>query len=278
MQHESQGAHRMNAVSIGPFVFAPDRFAAILAIATLLLVAALLSRRLDARLNAWASSVVLAAIVAARLGHVVLHGSSFAEEPWRMPAIWQGGFSLPAGLLGMALVTAVYARSVRFAAGAAGAVLAAGLVGLVTLELTKATYGQQAPATRMAALDGAFRSIRDFEGKPLVVNLWATWCPPCRREMPMLAREAAERTDVGFVFVNQGESAERIRSYLSADRLKLEHVLLDAAQALSRHYATPGLPVTLFLRRDGTLASLHTGEISREALAAGIDNLMDEAR
>lgn len=268
----------MNAVSIGPFVFAPDRFAAILAIATLLVAAALLARRLDARLNAWASSAVLAAIVAARIGHVVLHGASFAEEPWRMLAIWQGGFSLSAGLLGVALVTALYARSFRFAAGAAGAVLVAGLVGLVTLELTKATYGQPAPATRMATLDGSLRSIRDFEGKPLVVNLWATWCPPCRREMPMLAREAAERTDVGFVFVNQGEGAGKIGSYLSADRLTLDHVLLDAGMALSRHYATPGLPVTLFLRRDGTLASLHTGEISREALATGIEAIMGEAR
>ncbi|MGO4670993.1 prolipoprotein diacylglyceryl transferase family protein [Bosea sp. 2RAB26] len=268
----------MNAVSIGPFVFAPDRFAAILAIATLLTAAALLSRRLDARLNAWASSAVLAAIVAARLGHVALHWPGFAAEPWRMLAIWQGGFSIPAGLLGVALVTAIYARSVRFAAGAVGAVLVAGLVGLVTLGLTKATYGQQAPATRMATLDGALRSIGDFEGKPLVVNLWATWCPPCRREMPMLAREAAERADVGFLFVNQGESAEKIRSYLLADRLTLDHVLLDAAMALSRHYAAPGLPVTLFLRRDGTLASLHTGEISREALAAGIEGILAEPR
>lgn len=268
----------MNAVSIGPFVFAPDRFAAILAIATLLLAAALLAKRFDARLNAWSSSAVLAAIVAARAGHVALHGASFVEEPWRVLAIWQGGFSIPAGLLGMALVSAVHVRSVRFAAGAAGAVLVAGLVGLLTLELTKATYGQQAPATRMASLDGGFRSIRDFEGKPLIVNLWATWCPPCRWEMPMLARAAAERADVGFIFVNQGESAEKVANYLSADRLTLDHVLLDAAMALSRHYTTPGLPVTLFLRRDGTLAALHTGEISREALSTGIDALMDASR
>jgi thiol-disulfide isomerase/thioredoxin len=130
----------------------------------------------------------------------------------------------------------------------------------------------------MAGLDGDFRSIRDFEGRPVVVNLWASWCPPCRREMPLLAQTAAAQPDVAFLFVNQGESSETIRRYLARDRLELGHVLLDPAMAVSRHYAAQGLPVTLFLRPDGTLASLHTGEISREALAAGIDGIRRETR
>lgn len=199
----------MNAIVTGPLVLAPDRFAAILAIGVFLLASAILSRRLDKRLDRWAGLSAIVGIVAARAGHVLMHWSSFREEPGRIPAIWQGGFDIPSGRAGVALVTVLYARSAPFAAGAVATLALAGLTGTAALQLTRATYDQQAPITRMATLDGTARSIGDFQGQPIVVNLWATWCPPCRREMPMMARVAAERRDVSFVFANQSESGER---------------------------------------------------------------------
>lgn len=263
----------MHAITIGPLVLAPDRFAAILAVGVFLLIATLLARRIDRRLDAWAGLASFCGIMAARTGHVLLHWSNFADEPWRILALWQGGFNIPSGLAAVALLTAGFTRSFRFAAGAATTLAVAGLVGTVTLALTRATYGQAAPLTRMAALDGGIRSIRDFENRPVVVNLWATWCPPCRRELPMMAKVAAERRDVDFLFINQAESAGTVTTYLLTAGIDLQHALLDVVMAVSRHYATPGLPVTLYLRKDGTLASVHTGEVSREALAAGIDRI-----
>ena len=91
--------------------------------------------------------------------------------------------------------------------------------------------------------------------------------------MPLLAEVAASRHDVTFLFVNQGEGSENIRSYLSSQNLKLDRVLLDQSMQIPRHYGTMGLPVTLFLRADGTLAAMHIGEISREALNANIEKL-----
>lgn len=263
----------MNAIALGPLVLAADRFAALLAIAVLLVAAAFLARRVDRRLDSWAGAAVLMGIVAARAGHVLLHWDSFGEEPWRGLAIWQGGFHLPSALLGIAAATAWFARCLRFVAAAALALGLAALAGNVTLHLTRATYGQQAPVTRMATLDGKMSSIRDFHGRPVVINLWATWCPPCRREMPMMARLAAERSDVEFLFINQGENAAKVQAFMQRDKLALPNVLLDAAMEVPRHYGTIGLPVTLFLRRDGSLAHLHTGEISREALIGGIEAL-----
>lgn len=91
--------------------------------------------------------------------------------------------------------------------------------------------------------------------------------------MPLLAEVAASRDDVAFLFVNQGEGSETIRAYLAKENLKLDRVLLDQSMQIPRHYGSMGLPITLFLRADGTLASMHMGEISREALNAAIERL-----
>jgi len=61
-----------------------------------------------------------------------------------------------------------------------------------------------------------------------VVNLWASWCPPCRHEMPVLQQAQAANTDVNFVFVNQGETPGTIRSYMDRRALTLRNVLVDA--------------------------------------------------
>jgi len=263
----------VNAVSVGPLVFASDRLAAILGIFAFMVAAAVLARRMDRGVSAFANWALVVGLVAARLGHVGLHWQNFADEPWRVFAIWQGGFEPFAGLAGVLLVGALMIRSA--AAGlAASAALGVGLfVWAGVGALTQATLGQPAPTVRIAQIDGPPMAISDASGTPVVVNLWASWCPPCRREMPLLAETAARRTDVAFLFVNQGEEAETIRRYLARDKLSLGKILLDGSMQVARHYGVPGLPVTLFLRPDGTLASMHVGEISREALGAGIDRI-----
>lgn len=263
----------MNAVSIGPLVFASDRLAAILGVFAFMITATILARRMDRAISAWASWALVAGLVAARLGHVGLHWHSFAGEPWRVFAIWQGGFEPLAGLAGVLLVSALMIRSSLAGLGAAAALGIGLFVWAGVGALTKATLGQPAPTVALQQLDGLPMAISDVAGKPAIVNIWASWCPPCRREMPLLAEVAASRTDVTFLFVNQGEEADKIRSYLARDRLSLNSILLDRSMQVARHYGVPGLPVTLFLRADGALASMHVGEISREALSAGIDRL-----
>lgn len=71
----------MNAIAIGPMVFAPDRFAAILAIAAFLLTGEILARKLDRRFSPWAWGATIAFIVGARAGHVVQHAGSFSPSP-----------------------------------------------------------------------------------------------------------------------------------------------------------------------------------------------------
>ncbi|MFC4171600.1 prolipoprotein diacylglyceryl transferase family protein [Microvirga sp. GCM10011540] len=263
----------MQPVSIGPLVFAGDRLAAVVGIGAFMIATAILSSRLDPRIGRWSTWALIAGLVAARLGHVIENAASFAAEPWRILAVWQGGFSWPWGAAGIALVSAALVRT-RYAAIGAVASLAIGLFAWnVVWQLTNAMPPTPMPNAMLENLKGGDTPLTAFTGKPIVLNLWASWCPPCRREMPMMAEMAASRPEVTFLFVNQGERRAAIESFLSGQKLALPNVFLDPRQEVARHYAMPGLPVTLLIGPNGKLRSVHVGEISREALAAAISRL-----
>ena len=262
----------MQAVSFGPFVFAGDRLAAIIGIIAFMAVTSILSSRLDPRIGRWSTWVLIAGLVAARLGHVIENASSFATEPWRILAVWQGGFSWPWAAGSVVAVSVALVRTRRAAIGVVVSLAIALFAWNVVWQLTNATPSTPMPAVALENAKGGDTSLTAFQGKPIVVNLWASWCPPCRREMPMMADMAAARTDVTFLFVNQGERRRRLRA-TSGQKLTLPNVLLDPRMEVARHYSMPGLPVTLFIGADGQLRSVHVGEISREALTAAVNAL-----
>ncbi|MBA3591443.1 MAG: TlpA family protein disulfide reductase [Methylibium sp.] len=136
--------------------------------------------------------------------------------------------------------------------------------------LAAGTAGESAlPRVPLMTLEGAPVDLPAFaKGQPTVVNLWATWCPPCREEMPMLALAQERETSVRFVFANQGESAAVVRRYLYDEILALDNVLLDAASALRPAVGARGLPTTLFYDAEGRLVARHVGAISKAALAS----------
>jgi len=125
----------------------------------------------------------------------------------------------------------------------------------------------------LTRLEGGAVNLAAADGRPTVINLWATWCPPCRREMPALAQAQDVHPDVRFLFVNQGEGQAQVAGWLEEAGLEIDNVLLDPAMAVPRHYGTVGLPVTLFLGPDGRLAEVHVGEIAPEQIGAGIARL-----
>ncbi|MFC0220498.1 prolipoprotein diacylglyceryl transferase family protein [Pseudochelatococcus lubricantis] len=270
----------MNAIAIGPFVFAPDRFAAILAIAVFLLLSEILARKVDQRFSSWAWGASIAFIVGARIGHVAQHAASFAAEPLRVFYIWQGGFLIAGGVaLAVAYTLFRFRRALRLTFWTALPGAAAAYVAFFVLQLTAGTPAKPLPTgDTFRTLAGEPFRPADLEGEPLVINLWATWCPPCRREMPMMADVAVNTDDARLVFVNQGEGAEIIQRYLMAENLVLDHVVLDGLGEFGRHYEVPGLPATFFIGSDGTLQSVHLGEISREGLLEGINRIRPEER
>ncbi|MCB8839767.1 TlpA disulfide reductase family protein [Aurantimonas sp. VKM B-3413] len=263
----------MTALAVGPFIFAGDRLAAVVAIVAFLGISAILSARVDDRIGSWSLGALAIGIVAARAGHVLLNLSSFAVDPWRVLMVWQGGFSLPIGLVAAVAVSLFQLREAPARIGSLGSLAAAILVWNIAFQLVASTTALAAPSASMTTLSGSQLRLSDFAGRPVVVNLWASWCPPCRREMPTLMQTAKKRTNTAFVLANQGEGAGAVVRFLSASGLSTDHVALDQDMALARHYGVQGFPVTLFLNRKGVLQSVHFGEISVEALNGAIDAL-----
>ena len=97
----------MSAIDLGPFVLSIERFAALLGVVVFLVLAEILARVTKHRtLSSWSNTTVLWGFIGARIGHVIAFWPSFVEEPWRIIAIWQGGFSVAGAAVGVAIVLA----------------------------------------------------------------------------------------------------------------------------------------------------------------------------
>ncbi|MCZ4088780.1 prolipoprotein diacylglyceryl transferase family protein [Sinorhizobium psoraleae] len=158
----------MNAVAIGPFAFSADRFSAIAGMIVFMAVGSLLAARIDNRLGIWTTAAVLSGIIGARAAHVLIHAESFLQEPWRVLAMWQGGFSMDGGFIGIFLATVILFRRAPHAAPWAIMPLAAGLfTWVVATTLTNGSAAARAPATTYAVLaQGETISIADRKGAP----------------------------------------------------------------------------------------------------------------
>lgn len=266
----------MNPVSIGPLLLAGDRLAAAIGIAVFTFVTTVLVARVDSRLGRWSMHALVGGLITARLGHVIDYATNFVAEPWRIFAVWQGGFSWIWGSAAVIAITLYHLRTVRLNLWATFA-LGVSLVAWNTAhQLISATAATPLPSFSLKHLNGSSVKLERFMGKPLVINLWATWCPPCRHEMPMMAEFAAATDKVTFLFINHGEMPATIKAFLDSENITIKHVLLDPDSQIARHYETRGLPMTLFIGADGLSRVTYFGEMSREALGKYVSRLLEE--
>jgi len=135
------------------------------------------------------------------------------------------------------------------------------------------------PIAELTTMEGKVTDLTmQAAGKPIVVNLWATWCPPCRLELPFLLAAQRQEPGITFVFVDQGEDATTVGRYLSGEQLALANVLLDMGSKLGREIGSNGLPVTLFYDSTGRIADSHVGAISPALLDAKLARLRSISR
>ena len=132
-----------------------------------------------------------------------------------------------------------------------------------------------APVFQLQDDRGATVSLDRYRGKVVVMNLWASWCPPCRAEMPDLQRleDAYGSRGVVVLGVNQGESADRARAF--ADSLKITFpIWIDDSQRYGRVYAALGLPTTVVIGPDGTVVHGYDGALTLDQMRAAIAPLV----
>lgn len=211
----------------------------------------------------------LLGLVAARLAYLAWHAEAYLASPWAAFDLRDGGWSAPAGLVaGVAWLTwrglvTPWLRRPLAVSGTAGvafwwlATLASGLAGTHSLPPVQLVRIEDA---RVLNLTEAAR------GRPVVVNLWASWCGPCRVEMPVLAAAQQREPTVGFLFVNQGESPATVQSFLQQQGFSLREVLLDSGSSLGKAIGSRGLPITLFFDAQGRQVDAHFGILNAAAL------------
>jgi cytochrome c biogenesis protein CcmG/thiol:disulfide interchange protein DsbE len=130
--------------------------------------------------------------------------------------------------------------------------------------------GAVAPDFEWNAPDGTTRTLAGLRGKIVVVNFWATWCKPCRTEMPAL-NGVARGSDAVFLAVDLQEDGVRARSFF--DQLALDRLepILDLDGQTTRRYGVVGLPVTFFIDAQGVIRHIERGEVmDQSAVREGI--------
>lgn len=258
-------------ISAGPF---PAPVVAV-ALAFLLAVIVALGQRRHASQDRRTAAVgllfdaLLVGLFAARAAYVLRWWREYAASPLSIAAIGDGGFIWWVGLP-IALIFLWWRAGRRWPARRR--TMVAALTGTLAWLIVQvfALLAQSAapplPDLVLETADGRLAPLHDYLGRPTLVNLWATWCPPCRREMPILAAAQGDYPAVNIVLVNHGESEATVDNFLKREQLSFGHLLLDPFKKTAFALDTRVLPTTLLFGPDGRLVDSHMGELSAARL------------
>ncbi len=143
--------------------------------------------------------------------------------------------------------------------------------------LTEAAIaGYLAPQFSLNNTYGEEVTLADFRGQPVVLNFWATWCPPCRAEIPHLQDASTKYNgQASIVGVDQGEPLSVVADFAASFGMTYP-LMLDTELVVSRQYGVVALPQTYFIDADGVIREVYTGIINRAVLEDRIEKLLAE--
>ena len=126
--------------------------------------------------------------------------------------------------------------------------------------------GELAPDFQLPDLDGQSISLSDFRGEPVLINFWASWCGPCRYEMPFIQEVYEEWSARGLVVlaINKGESLSTAKDFIQSGNYSFP-VLLDINQYVALEYNVRGLPTTFFIDKEGMIQAIKVGTFLSKA-------------
>ena len=124
-------------------------------------------------------------------------------------------------------------------------------------------------------LDGQAVRLSDYRGQPVWLNFWATWCPPCRAEMPDINAVYEEYAPRGLVILalSMGEDGDTVRQYVQKADMRFT-VGLDSRREIASIYRVAGIPTHIFIDRDGVIQDIQIGGMSREAMKKKLAKVM----
>lgn len=134
--------------------------------------------------------------------------------------------------------------------------------------------GQALPDAEFTTFAGEKVRLHELRGRPVVLNFWATWCGPCKVEIPMLqaAYDATDRTGFHLLAVtDEGQSI--VRDFIAAENMSFP-VLFDVGGRAGSRYGIQAIPTTIFIDADGVVAARHTGVLTAEMIQAYLDQMM----
>jgi peroxiredoxin len=135
-----------------------------------------------------------------------------------------------------------------------------------------------APELELTALDGEQYSLADYQGTVVLVNIWATWCPPCKAEMPTLEAYYQAHQSDGFVTiaVNDGDPEDAVEAFVDDYGLSFPIWLDPTYKATDEAFKTRNLPSSFVIDREGNVRLRWVGEINRDALEKYVTPLILE--
>ncbi|MBI3583863.1 MAG: TlpA family protein disulfide reductase [Nitrospinae bacterium] len=132
---------------------------------------------------------------------------------------------------------------------------------------TTANIGNHAPKFALTDLNKKTVNLAHYKGKKVILNFWATWCPPCVNEMPLLQEVYNNRRGEGIeiIGINYNEDYDRVKKFISEKGVTFT-ILIDSDLKVSMDYGVIGLPVTFFIDREGRIKEKFKGELNKKLI------------
>jgi peroxiredoxin len=135
--------------------------------------------------------------------------------------------------------------------------------------------GEVAPYFSLRDLSGRTLTLTDYRGKVVLLNFWATWCEPCRHEIPEFIQLQKSRSDLQILGISLDDSTEPVQAFYKEFNMTYPVAVGDAALA-TKYGGILGLPITFILGCDGRVSAKHIGEVNISDVTSEISSLQNE--
>jgi len=125
--------------------------------------------------------------------------------------------------------------------------------------------GKEFPAFELETLDGPKLGLEYFSNRPVIINFWATWCEPCKEEMPLLEAYANRYSEISIIGINYDEPLQIVRRFVEDQEITF-YILMDPGGKISNQFKVFGFPTTFFIDAEGILQSNHIGQLNEQLM------------